>query len=346
MVGGVDAGTLPVAQELEEMLQTGELRELRAGGFLARNGVLLIAACELESIEGVHWVIYLPAWEKIREYQRFIRSRVSNMQLSTQKVRISAKELINMTCILEGILCPAHAFTPHKGIYGFWTDSLKKALGSDYRQIRVIELGLSSDSDMAATIDETRAFTFLTNSDAHSPDNIGREFNRFRLKNKNFLEFKYCLENAQGRRIMANFGLDPRLGKYHRSYCISCSTISTEPPPVSHCYKCGSDKMVMGVYDRIAAIQDRKEPGHMIGRPPYYYRVPIKQLPGVGPKTYEKMLNYFGSEINIMEEAAQSDLARIAGEQIADMIVKMRTGRLPIIPGGGGHYGKVQKNSG
>jgi PHP family Zn ribbon phosphoesterase len=58
------------------------------------------------------------------------------------------------------------------------------------------------------------------------------------------------------------------------------------------------------------------------------------------------MLNYFGSEINIMEEAAQSDLARIAGEQIADMIVKMRTGRLPIIPGGGGHYGKVQKNSG
>lgn len=31
MVGVVDAGTLPVAQELEEMLQTGELRELRAG---------------------------------------------------------------------------------------------------------------------------------------------------------------------------------------------------------------------------------------------------------------------------------------------------------------------------
>lgn len=345
MVGVVDAGTLPVSHELEGMLQTGELRELRAGGFLARNGVLLIAACELESIEGVHWIIYLPGWENLREYQRFIRSRVHNMQLSTQRVRISAKELVNLSCILEGILCPAHAFTPHKGIYGSWTDSLKTAMGSDYRQIRVIELGLSSDSDMAATIEETRAFAFLTNSDAHSADNIGREFNRFRLKNKSFQEFKYCLENAQGRRITANFGLDPRLGKYHRSYCLACSTISTAAPPVSRCHRCGSDKMVMGVYDRIVAIQDRDEPSHPVGRPPYYYRVPIKQLPGVGPKIYAKMLNYFANEIILMEEAPQADIARIAGDQIAALIIKMRQGRLSIIPGGGGHYGKVQKNS-
>ncbi|NLO22101.1 MAG: hypothetical protein GX119_08895 [Syntrophomonadaceae bacterium] len=345
MVGVVDAGTLPVSQELEVMLETGELQELRAGGFLARNGVLLIAACELESIEGVHWIIYLPGLENLREYQRFIRSRVHNMQLSTQRIRISSKELVNLSYILEGILCPAHAFTPHKGIYGSWTDSLKTAMGSDYRQLRVIELGLSADSDMAATIKETRAFAFLSNSDAHSADNIGREYNRFRLNNKNFQEFKYSLENIQGRRITANFGLDPRLGKYHRSYCLACSTISTEAPPVSQCHRCGSNRLVMGVYDRIAAIQDQEEPSHPAGRPPYYYRVPIKQLPGVGPKLYEKMLNYFENEITLMEGADQADIARIAGEKIAALIIKMRKGRLPIIPGGGGHYGKVQKNS-
>lgn len=346
IVGVVDAGTLPVAQELEGMLQSGELQQLKGGGFLARNGVLLIAACELESIEGVHWIIYLPGLENIRAYQRFIRSRVRNMQLSTQKVRISSKELVNLACILEGILCPAHAFTPHKGVYGSWTNSLKKSMGSsDYGQLRVIELGLSSDSDMAATIEETRAFTFITNSDAHSADNIGREYNRFRLKNKSFLEFKYCLENTQGRRITANFGLDPRLGKYHRSYCLACSTISDQLPPVSQCHRCGSDKIVMGVYDRIALIRDREEPSHPANRPPYYYRVPLKQLPGVGPKSYEKMLGYFGNEITIIEKADERELARIAGEKTAALVMKMRTGRLPIIPGGGGHYGKVQKGS-
>ncbi len=344
VVGVVDAGTLPVSRELEQMIQSGEMVELKGGGFLARNGVLLIAGCELESIEGVHWIIFLPHLKNLQEYQRFMRSRVHNQQLSTQKTRINARELVNLSCMLDGILCPAHAFTPHKGIYGCWAERIETALEKDSKQIRVIELGLSADTELAACIQETRQFAFLSNSDAHSSANIGREYNLLRMKSKDFKEFRYCLENTQGRRIMANFGLDPRLGKYHRSYCPVCSTVASEPPPVFKCSKCGSDKIIMGVYDRIASIQDREQPSHPVSRPPYYYRVPVNQLPGIGPKMYQKLLAFFDNEIMLAESALEQDIARVAGNKTASIIIKMRTGRLTIIPGGGGHYGKILKS--
>lgn len=344
MVGIVDAGTLPVSYEIEQMILAGEIRELQRGGFLARNGVLLIAACELESLEGVHWIIFLPYLQSLKELQGFIRSRIRNMELSTQRVRINARELVNLSYMLEGILCPAHAFTPHKGVYGFWVDRLAPVMEQDLQQIKAIELGLSTDTDMADTISETRPFTFLSNSDAHSSPNIGREYNLLRMGDKNFEEFRFCIENQQGRRIMANYGMDPQLGKYYRSYCPACSTIASDEPPVLECRKCGSDKLIIGVYDRITLIKDRDQPCHPVGRPPYYYRVPLRQLPGVGPKMYKKLLTYFENEISIMEKAPLEDIMRIAGEDIALMLINMRKYRMDIIPGGGGHYGKVKKN--
>jgi len=100
--------------------------------------------------------------------------------------------------------------------------------------------------------------------------------------------------------------------------------------------------MVMGVYDRIIEIRDQQET-HPLGRPPYKYRVPLKDLPGVGPKLKEKLLAFFFDEINILEKASIDDIARVAGENVASQIARMRVGRLPITPGGGGKYGRVKK---
>jgi len=344
MVGVVDAGTIPVSWEIEQMLSSGELREHPRGGFLARNGVLLIAACEVESLEGVHWLIYLPYMKSLREYQKFVRSRVHNMDLSTQRTRVNARELVNLSCMLDGIFCPAHAFTPHKGAYGAWVDRLAPVMDYDLKQIKAVELGLSADTDMADTIGETRDFTFLTNSDAHSSGNVGREYNLFRMGEKSFAEFKMCLENSDGRRVMANYGMDPLMGKYHRSFCPQCSTIMGDEPPVFICTNCGSQKLISGVYDRIAAIRDYAEPRHPVGRPPYHYRVPLKQLPGIGPKMLNKLIAYFGNEINVLEKADIADIEKIAGENTAALVEQMRSGRLNINPGGGGYYGKVKKD--
>ena len=345
MVGIVDAGSTLVAAELEQMVTAGELTEHPRGGFIARNGVLLITGCEVESREGIHLILYLPFIKSLKKYQKYIRSRVTNMELSTQKVNAGIIDLINLSYLLDGVFCPAHAFTPHKGIYGVWTDRLAKGLGREASHIKVLELGLSADTSMADMIGETREFTFLSNSDAHSSENIGREYNLFRMASLSFEEFKQSLNNEGGRRIVANYGMNPLLGKYHRSFCPECSTIASDPPPVFSCHSCGNEKMVMGVWDRIAAIRDYEQPQSPISRPPYYYRVPLKGLPGVGPKMMQKLLDWFDNEIDIIEKVNVDEIERIAGAQTAEMIKRMSTGRLNIIPGGGGRYGKVKKDN-
>jgi len=345
MVGIVDAGTTPVLAELEKMVEQGQLDIHRRGGFITRQGVMLLAGCEVESREGVHIIIYLPDPDSLHKYQKYMRTRVKNMELSTQRCKAGIRELLNLSHVLGGVFCPAHAFTPHKGFYGMLSASFQSYLGRDASQIRVLELGLSADTDMADTINETRHFTFLSNSDAHSADNVGREYNLLRLAELSFEEFRQAVYGQEGRRVMANYGMDPLMGKYHRSYCPQCDLIMQEEPPVVICPVCGSDKLVMGVYDRIVQIQDHPEPVHPVGRPPYHYRVPLTSLPGVGPSTYQKLIRFLGNEIEVIEKASFDDIARIAGEKVAALVIQMRAGRIPITPGGGGVYGKIQAHN-
>jgi PHP family Zn ribbon phosphoesterase len=124
-----------------------------------------------------------------------------------------------------------------------------------------------------------------------------------------------------------------------------CETITGEVPPVLKCSKCGNDKMVMGVYDRIVQISDYEEPRHTIGRPPYNYRVPLKNIPGVGPKTAARLMAYAGNEIELIEKTGIDIIEKLAGSDIARIIETMRNRRLEIVPGGGGKYGKVVKNN-
>jgi len=345
MVGVVDAGSPLVLAEIEAMLEDGKLKDLAGGGLLADNGVLLIPGCEVETREGVHLIIYLPTVEGLKKYGQYMKKRIKNLTLSTQKAQVSVGDIMNLTVLLDGIFCPAHAFTPHKGIYGALTPRLSSILGREACTIKALELGLSADTDMADLIGETRGFTFLSNSDAHSSPNIGREYNLFRMGDNSFTELRYALENLHERRVMANYGMDPRMGKYHRSYCSDCDLIVEDTPPVEKCPACGGFRLVTGVLDRVMAIRDYDEPQHPIGRPPYHYRVPLKELPGLGPKNLNKLITVFGDEIKISEEASLDDIARVSSPETAALIGRMRLGRLEIIPGGGGRYGKVQKHN-
>lgn len=344
MIGVVDAGSLAVSAEIEAMLDSGRLSELEEGGFLASNGVVLIAACESESREGVHLISYLSDLSSLKAWQKHLRSRVHNMMLSTQRVDMGIKDIIHLCTDLNGIFCPAHAYTPHKGVYGVWTDKLQPRLGKEFELIKVMELGLSADTNLAGLLQETAHFSLLSNSDAHSLPNIGREYNLLQMPDRTFSALKHCLEGKADSRIIANYGLDPRMGKYHRSYCPACDCISDDPPPVRACKLCGSSHIIMGVYDRIMEIKDYEQPQSASDRPRYHHRVPLRQIPGVGPKTYLKLLNAYKNEIEIMEKVPGEEIACLAGQDIADSIQAMRLGRLDITAGGGGKYGKVKKN--
>src|SRR5690625_2432888 len=135
---------------------------------------------------------------------------MKNITLSSQRYYGTAKDLQYKVKELDGLFIPAHVFTPFKSLYGKGVKkSLQEVLDPDL--VDGIELGLSSDTYMADQIKELHDYTFLTNSDSHSLAKIGREYQQITMLEPSFEEFYYALHKVKGRRIKANYGMDPKL---------------------------------------------------------------------------------------------------------------------------------------
>jgi uncharacterized protein (TIGR00375 family) len=257
--------------------------------------------------------------------------------------RLTGQELFDLVDSHGGILIPAHVFTPHKSFYGNCCDSLLEVFRRDsFDKIPAIELGLSADSMMASQLSELDGKAFISNSDAHSLIKMGREYNIFKMADSSYNEVIKALIGIDGRGIQANYGLDPKLGKYHRTYCLVCDRVIEGLPPIRKCPVSDRHRVVVGVKDRLDIIKDRNEP-KMEWRAPYKYQIPLEFLPGIGPKTIDKLINHFGSEMKIIHEADFSELAKVVKEETAEKIIRSRQGKLSIEAGGGGVYGKIEK---
>ena len=151
-----------------------------------------------------------------------------------------------------------------------------------------------------------------------------------------------AIKGENGRKIICNYGLDPKLGKYHRTYCDYCNSVIQTKEPVTICPNCASKKVTFGVFDRIELIKDKKETVSPDSRPPYIYQVPLQFVPGVGAKQIEKLLSHFGTEMTILHKAEKDDIEAIVGSKIAEKIEQARTGNVKIESGGGGQYGKLK----
>jgi len=339
MVGLIDAGCLGALAEIENKLEDGEWYQLAGGGWRAHE-LTIIPGCELETCEGVHVLAYFPDWGSLREFCRWWHPQVTNPSLSTQRGRMSMKDTMIAARSQGGVFGFAHAFTPHKGVYGHYTERLAPVLAENTDMIDFIELGLSADAGMANSIIECRQFAYLSNSDAHSIPNLAREYNRLDLERPDFNSLQRALAH-QGQGIMANYGLHPLLGKYYRTYCPLCNYIVEEEPPVASCPRCQSNQVVMGVKDRITMIADLDVP-----KPDsYHYRVPLLMIPGIGNRTAQRLMEAFGSELAVQEEVPIDSIEAVAGARVAKTILGMRRQALQIVPGGGGRYGHLAPNS-
>jgi len=350
LVGIIDCASPYVIEDIENFLATGEAYEIEDGGIVYKDKVCIILGSEIETSEindegktgSAHNLCYFPHLDDIKAFSKEMSTHIKNMTLSSQRADISAYELIDIVGKYNGILVPAHAFTPHKSFYGNCTKSLKRIFKEKYDLVPAIELGLSSDTFLADEISELESKTFLTNSDAHSLPKIAREYNKMYMENPSFKEFVKVLKNEDGRKILKNYGLDPKLGKYHRTYCDNCNQVIETKEPVSVCPHCGSDKVTFGVFDRIELIKDKKESKSPKTRPEYIYQIPLTFIPGLGKKTIEKLLDNFGTEMTILHKLGDDDIEAAVGEKIATNIIKARNGEMKISAGGGGVYGKVE----
>ncbi|MEN2766117.1 endonuclease Q family protein [Ornithinibacillus xuwenensis] len=343
LIGVIDCQSPAVQLELQQLIEKGEAYELGDGGIRFEEVTLLLGS-EIEvydeNCQGpIHVLCFLPGLKEMALFSEWLVSKMKNITLSSQRYYGSAKELQYKVKELSGIFIPAHVFTPYKSLYGKGVhQSLTEVFDGDL--IDGIELGLSSDTLMADQISELHAYTYVTNSDAHSLAKIGREYQEILMEEPSFKEFNYALHNIDGRKIVRNYGMNPQLGKYHRTVCDNCSAYMN--PASTECEQCKSHKVVKGVADRIEELADNQQ--LLNNRPPYLYQVPLEYLPKLGPKTFKKLLDSFQTEMNIIHHVPYESLVKVVPEPIARSIMQMREGKLSIIAGGGGKYGSVSSS--
>lgn len=339
MIGIIDAHSPPVQTEIQDGISKGIYQEHPDGGIIYQQTLCLLGVeveCREPDSTPFHMLAYFPTLEKIMQFTAWLQLHMKNVQLSTQRLYQPVSVFMRKVKDLQGLVVPAHIFTPFKSLYGSATTSIKNLL--DIRLLDAVEIGLSADTHMADQISELAALPFLTNSDAHSLPKIGREYNQFLVEEPSFEEFRYVLQQKKGRKIVANYGLNPLLGKYYQTLCLVCEkqkTTAKQPCPA-----CDSTREVIGVKDRIAMIADQPSasPKH---RPPYIHQIPLAFIPKVGNKTISKLISRFGSEMNILHHAPIEEIAKVTNAALADYIDQARKNRLQLEKGGGGTYGKI-----
>jgi Uncharacterized conserved protein len=338
LVGIIDAHSPGVRQDFLSLAEKGDLVPLSGGGYAAKSLVVIPGTeVELKVGEGnAHFLAYFPTIANIEAYTRFLKPYVKNLQLSSQKAFLPVEAWLEAVEKNEGVWMPAHAFTPHKGIYGNCCRRLAEVLPV---RPQALEIGLSADRSMARSISELDGVLLFSNSDAHSLPKIAREYNLLELCENSFNGLKELL-CCQSGRLLANYGFPPQAGKYHRTFCLVCEQVVEENPPQSFCPKCGSEHVVMGVLDRLLSIADR--PVEKTDSC-YIYQVQLRQLPGVGPKMYSKLLGVFGTEMIVLHEAPLEQLLQAAGDKTAQWISQARSNKLNFEAGGGGIFGRIRK---
>ena len=349
VAGIIDCASPYVIEDIENFLKTGDAYELEDGGIIYKDKVCILLGSEVETSEkgrngksgSAHNVCFFPYLKDIKGFSNELSKHVKNITLSTQRSDLSGYDLVDIVEKYNGIVIPAHIFTPHKSYYGNCTDRLKNIFKEKYDKIFAVELGLSSDTFLADEISELEDKTFLTNSDAHSLPKIAREYNKVLVEDISFKEIVKALKGEDGRKIVANYGLDPKLGKYHRSFCEDCNDSIEIDEAATKCPKCGGQNITFGVFDRIELIKDKKETKSPANRPPYIYQVPLSFIPGVGNKTVEKLLSHFENEMNVLHKVSEDDIEAVVGEKVAKNIVNSINGNIHVHSGGGGVYGKV-----
>ena len=326
------------------------------------EGTRFVVSGEISSIykkngktRKVHNVILLPGLEAADAMAQCLE-KIGNIHSDGRPILgLDSHDLLEMMLDVcpEGILIPAHIWTPHFSVLGAKSgfDSVEECFEELTSYVHALETGLSSDPAMNWRISGLDRFQIVANSDAHSQSRLGREANLLDIE---------CSYEGLYQAIQTGKGLEgtveffPEEGKYHFDGHRKCG-VSLSPTEAERlgeiCPVCGK-KLTMGVDHRVEQLADREEGFVKEDGRKYESLVPLPEVISacMGYSTaskkvqgcFEQMLQKLGTEFDILRNVPAEDIKSCAGERIAEGIENVRTGHVKRIPGYDGEYGKIE----
>jgi DNA helicase II / ATP-dependent DNA helicase PcrA len=323
-----------------------------------------------DKVRRIHTLIVAPGLDEVKELNSQL-DKIGNIRSDGRP--ILGMDVADMAELIwkvskDFIIVPAHAWTPWFAIFGSKSgfDSIEECFGDLTPQIYAIETGLSSDPPMNWRLSQLDSISIISNSDAHSLPNLGREATVLELEKPTVKNIEKALrkdsrdpstsrvrsaqDDAKKNKILYTIEFNPEEGKYHfdghRACKFVCSPKETKKLKAI-CPKC-KKKLTIGVDNRVEELADRTKP-EQLGE--YKYIVPLQEIIADAysqnkntkraQTTYDAMIASIANEFTLLLKTPVEAIEAFGIPELAIGIERMRAGEIHVEPGYDGEYGVV-----
>ncbi|MCD6081265.1 DNA helicase UvrD [candidate division WOR-3 bacterium] len=340
-----------------------QLLEPTGTGLFVYNDVYFMLTTEVSNIYEkhghtykIHNIILAPDFQHVEAINRYL-SKYGALESDGRPIlgldpETMVRELKKISPQIE--IIPAHIWTPWFSLFGAnsGVNRIEDAFGDMTEHILALETGLSSDPWMNWHWSALDRWALVSNSDAHSPLNIGREANYFETK-LDYFDIIDAIRTQDRKRFGYTIEFFPEEGKYHYDGHRKCG-VRLHPREAMFnnniCPVCGKP-LTIGVLHRVYMLGDRTDDELPKDRIPFYHVIPLREIiadvvhMGKDSHTvenrYMRLVCELGTEMEILLNLNIDDIKAIDPE-VGTAIDKMRRGEVKVEPGYDGVYGVIK----
>lgn len=307
-------------------------------------------------VRKLHNLIIVPSF-KVAEQINTRLEKIGNLKADGRPILgLDSKELLKISLDKspDALFVPAHIWTPWFSMFGSKSgfDSINDAFEELTPEIRAIETGLSSDPFMNWRVEELQKVTIISNSDAHSPQKLGREATVI-VSNINYKDIIGAIK-TNDERLIGTIEFFPQEGKYHFDGHRLCNIRFTPQETKERngiCPKCRKP-LTIGVDYRVGELA-RYDEGY---KPKKHKRVEyiiplveiLAEVRGSSATSkaviamYQSVIASFGNEFELLRNISIDHIAKEGFADLSYAINLMRKGSIHIEPGYDGVFGVIK----
>jgi uncharacterized protein (TIGR00375 family) len=305
----------------------------------------------------IHIIVLAPDFKTVEKINARL-GWIGNLKADGRPILgLDAKELAKIVLGInkECMVIPGHIWTPWFSLFGANSgfDTIEECFEELTRYIYAVETGLSSTPAMNWRLSALDQIALISNSDCHSPSKIGREANIFdtALSYQGIVD---AIKSNDPEKFLSTVEFFAEEGRYHYDGHRKCDVNITpkQAKKVKNiCPKC-KKPLTIGTLHRVDDLADRKEnkkPAKVI---PYQCMIPLAEIiadakgVGTGTKTvmneYKNLIKNLGNEFEILMNLSIERIRQSGSIDVAEGIDRVRKGKVDIIPGYDGEYGRIK----
>jgi DNA helicase-2/ATP-dependent DNA helicase PcrA len=285
------------------------------------------------NLGGIHHLIYFPSIESVHAFREKVLP-FGHLQEGRPDLALDSRALLDLV-LQHGPHChlaPAHVFNPWYSTLG--TISGSRSVGAVFGDLApcllAVETGLTSTPPMCRRVPSLDSFALFSCSDAHSLENIGREYTLVEIEPRYTALFT-ALRKGSSQDIRGTCKFPLYRTRYFLNWCGQCQ----DKFDARICPKCRRP-LVDGSRERLEKIVNRPTPLFPAESPPFQELLPLAHLIGelivrrresdAVKRLVQLLVEKIGHERYILTQAHENEIADIAAPSLARAILAQRRG--------------------